>query len=289
MSQAVPPAWRDVGKANSDLLNRDYPLAGTALEIKTKTASGVTFKVAGVKTGENVITADLEGKFSDAKKGLTLTQVWTTANVLRTQVELENHLAKGLKLDLATTLNPEKNAKGAVVSALFKAPGVNAKATVDLFKGPTFTADAVASRDGFLVGGEASYDQLTGAITRYSAAVGYTAPEYAATIHALGNLSLFSASYYHRVNPETEAGAKAVYNTKASGVNLEVGVKTYLDPSSFVKAKINNFGLLALGYTQALRPGVKASFGVALDTQRLSAPLAGSPGHKVGASFTFES
>ena len=28
-----------------------------------------------MKTGENVITADLEGKFSDPKKGLTLTQV----------------------------------------------------------------------------------------------------------------------------------------------------------------------------------------------------------------------
>lgn len=72
--------------------------------------------------------ADLRPCFS------SLSQVWSTANVLRTQVELENHLAKGLKLDLATTLNPEKNAKGAVVTAVFKTPGVHAKATVDLFK-----------------------------------------------------------------------------------------------------------------------------------------------------------
>jgi voltage-dependent anion channel protein 2 len=84
---------------------------------------------------------------------------------------------------------------------------------------------------------------------------------------------------------------------------------SYLDSAAFVKAKINNAGVLALGkafchpldlvqsfmafhvlgYTQALRPGVKASFGLALDTQRLSEanPLA-PPAHKVGAQFVFE-
>lgn len=64
-------------------------------------------------------------------------------------------------------------------------------------------------------------------MTRYNAAVGFSAPEYAVTLHGLGNLSTFSASYYHRVNPDVEAGAKAVYDTKATtaGVNLEVGTK----------------------------------------------------------------
>jgi len=290
MAQAVPPSWRDVGKSSSDLLTKDYPLIGTQLEIKTVAPSGVQFRVAGVKdSSSNAINGDLEGKWSDYKRGLTLTQVWNTSNLLRTSVELENQLAKGLKLDLATTLNPAKNAKGAVVGAVYKTPGVHARATIDLFKGPSFTADAVASRDGFLVGAEATYDIKTGAVSRYAGAVGYTAPEYAATVHALGNLSIFSASYYHRVSPEIEAGAKAVYDTKSTvgGMNLEVGTKTYLDPSAFVKAKINNAGLLVLGYTQGLRAGVKASFGLALDTQRLADPVAGSSAHKVGASFVF--
>lgn len=33
----------------------------------------------------------------------------------------------------------------------------------------------------------------------------------------------------------------------------------------------NNAGIVGLAYTQALRPGVKASFGIAIDTQRLNA------------------
>jgi voltage-dependent anion channel protein 2 len=83
---------------------------------------------------------------------------------------------------------------------------------------------------------------------------------------------------------------------------------SYLDSAAFVKAKINNAGILALGrhfsiafdsvqpfmlrphigYTQALRPGVKASFGLALDTQRLNEPIPSGPAHKVGAQFVFE-
>ena len=67
------------------MLNKDYPLAGTALEVKTKTPSGVTFRVAGVKT-DAAITGDLEGKWSDYKKGLTLTQVST--NTISYQIDL---------------------------------------------------------------------------------------------------------------------------------------------------------------------------------------------------------
>jgi hypothetical protein len=104
-----------------------------------------------------------------------------------------------------------------------------------------------------------------------------------------------------QVNKDVEAGAKAVYDTKSTtgGVSLEVGAKTYLvrhalplsafcfawpgcayprtscppatqDNAAFVKAKVNNSGIVALGYTQALRPGVKVGFGLALDTQRLN-------------------
>ena len=87
-------------------------------------------------------------------------------------------------------------------------------------------------------------------ITKYAAAIGYSAPEYAVTLHGLGNLTTFAASYYHRVNPDVEACAKAVYDTRASpkgNVALEVGAKVYLDSAAFFKAKINNSGILALG------------------------------------------
>ncbi|KAI0322016.1 eukaryotic porin/Tom40 [Amylostereum chailletii] len=291
LPQPVPPSWKDLGKSSNDLLGKDYQINGTNLEVKTVTPNNVAFKVAGLRDSKtNAINGDIEAKFTNKPQGLTLTQTWTTSNTLRSLIELDNQIAKGLKLDLNASLTPDNGTKGTLVNLTYKQPGLHTRAVLDVFKGPTITADTVLGRDGFLLGAEASYNVTEGKISRYSAAVGFSAPEYAVTIHGLGNLTTFAASYYHRVSRDVEAGAKAVYDTKAttSNVSLEVGTKAYLDPAAFVKAKINNSGVLALGYTQALRPGVKASFGLALDTQRLNETTAGPAPHKVGASFIFE-
>ena len=96
-------------------------------------------------------------------------------------------------------------------------------------QGPTFTADTVLGRNGFLLGAEAQYNLNKGAVTRYATALAYSAPEYAVAFHGLSNLNTFSASYFHRVNADVEAGAKAIYDTKgaphAAHVTLEVGTK----------------------------------------------------------------
>lgn len=89
----------------------------------------------------------------------------------------------------------------------------------------------VIGRDGFLLGAESTYSVPTGSITRYALGLGYAAPTYTVTVHGLANLSVFSASYYHKVSKDVEAGAKAIWDSKstASNVGLEVGTKAYLD------------------------------------------------------------
>lgn len=61
-------------------------------------------------------------------------QAWTTTNLLRSQLELENQIAKGLKFDLSTALNPAKSQKAAILTAIYKQPSLHTRATVDLFK-----------------------------------------------------------------------------------------------------------------------------------------------------------
>jgi len=291
---------QDLGKSSGDLLGKDFPIGTTFLEVKTTTPSNVVFKVTGQSPSSGHITGAAEAKYTDRKNGVTFTQAWTTANTLLTNVELDNQIVDGLKVDLNTSLTPESVhhadekqhkpiAKSAVLNAVYKLPGLHSRASLNVFKGPTFTADAVLGHNGFLLGTEASYNVTTGQISKYAAGLGFSAPEYAVTLLAGDNLTRYAASYYHRVSRDVEAGGRAEYDSlrSADGVKLEVGTKAYLDSAAFVKAKINNAGLLSLGYTQSLRPGVKASFGLALDTQK----LAGSHGvaaHKVGASFTFE-
>ncbi|MCO5576075.1 hypothetical protein L7F22_029882 [Adiantum nelumboides] len=80
------------------------------------------------------ISGDLEAKWADKNSGTTLTQAWSTSNVLRNHVELENHIAKGLKLELVTTLVPDKQSKNALIASTYKQPGVHTRQHLDLFK-----------------------------------------------------------------------------------------------------------------------------------------------------------
>ena len=103
--------------------------------MKTSTPSNVTFKVAGSQNAKtNLIGGEIEAKYTDKPHGLVFTQAWTTTNVLRTQVEAENHLAQGLKFDLSTSLTPEGTGKSALMSTVYKQPGLHTRAFLDLFK-----------------------------------------------------------------------------------------------------------------------------------------------------------
>jgi voltage-dependent anion channel protein 2 len=74
------------------------------------------------------------------------------------------------------------------------------------------------------------------ALTKYAAALGYSTPLYSGAITATNNLSVFAASYYHKVNPSVEAGVKAAYDVKSSStVGLEIASKYKIDPTSFAK------------------------------------------------------
>lgn len=280
------PAFSDISKSANDLLNKDfYHLSAGTIEVKSNTPNNVAFKVTGKSSHDKATSGALEGKYSDKSLGLTLTQTWNTANALDTKLELADSLAKGLKAETIFQFLPASNNTGAKLNLTFKQSAFHGRAFFDLLKGPTANVDAVIGHEGFLAGASAGYNVQKAAVTGYSAAVGYVAPQYSAAITATDNLSVFAASYYHKVNSQVEASAKAVWNSKSgSNVGLEVASKYRLDAVSFAKAKINDRGVAAVAYNVLLRPGVTVGIGASFDTQKIDQAT-----HKVGASFTFES
>lgn len=279
------PAFSDIAKSANDLLNKDfYHLSAGTIEVKSNTPNNVAFKVTGKSSHEKATSGALEGKYVDKELGLTLTQTWNTANALESKLELADSLAKGLKAEGVFAFLPATQAKGAKFNLHFKQSNFHGRAFFDLLKGPTANVDAVVAHEGFMAGASAGYDVQKAAISSYSAAVGYSAPVYSAAITASDNLSVFAASYYHKVNSQVEAGAKATWNSKSgNAVGLEVASKYRLDPMSFVKGKINDRGVAAVAYNVLLRPGATLGIGASFDTQKLDQAT-----HKVGVSFTFE-
>ncbi|PFH61822.1 hypothetical protein XA68_16156 [Ophiocordyceps unilateralis] len=279
------PAFSDLAKPANDLLNKDfYHLSASTFEFKDTAPNGVAFKITGKSSHDKVTSAAIEGKYVDKPTGLTLTQTWNTANSLDTKLEVSDSLAKGLKLEGLFNFLPATAARNAKFNLMFKQPNFHGRAFFDLLKGPTANVDAVIGHEGFLAGASAGYDVNKAAVTAYSAAVGYSVPSYSAAITATENLSTFSACYYHKVNSQVEAGAKAIWNSKTgNAVGLEIAGKYRIDPVSFAKVKINDRGIAALAYNVLLREGVTLGLGGSFDTQKLDQAT-----HKLGASFTFE-
>ncbi|KAH8821150.1 eukaryotic porin/Tom40 [Xylogone sp. PMI_703] len=279
------PAFADIAKSSNDLLNKDfYHLSASALEVKSNTPNNVAFKVTGKSTHDGATSGLLEAKYTDKPTGLTVTQSWNTVNALDTKIELNDTIAAGLKAEVLGSFLPSTQAKGAKLNLHFKQANFHGRAFFDLLKGPTASVDAVIGQDGFLAGASAGYDVQKAAITNYSAAIGYSVPQYTAAITASNNLSVFSASYYHKVNSQVEAGAKATWDSKSGNqVGLEVASKYRLDPVSFAKIKINDRGVAAVAYNVLLRPGVTLGLGASFDTQKLDQAT-----HKIGTSFTFD-
>lgn len=279
------PAFSDIAKASNDLLNKDfYHSSAAALEVKSNTPNNVAFKVNGKSTHDGATSGLIEAKYADKPNGLTVTQSWNTINALDTKIELADNVAKGLKAEILGSFLPNTSKKGAKLNLHFKQSNFHGRAFFDLLKGPTANVDAVIGQDGFLAGASAGYDVQKAAITNYSAAVGYAAPLYTASITATNNLSTFAAAYYHKVNSQVEAGAKATWDSKAGNqVGLEVASKYRLDPVSFAKVKINDRGVAAVAYNVLLRPGVTLGLGASFDTQKLDQAT-----HKIGTSFTFD-
>jgi voltage-dependent anion channel protein 2 len=282
---SIPPAFSDIAKPSNDLLNKDfYHLTASNLEVKSKAPNGVNFTVKGKSTHDGSTSGSIEAKYKDDPTGLTLTQGWSTGNSLDTKIESDGALVKGLKAEILTNFLPASKAYGAKANLYFKQPNVHTRAYIDLLRGPTATIDATMGHEGFLVGAEAGYDVQKAAVTKYSAVIGYSVPEYSAAVTATNNLSVFAASYYHKVNAQVEAGAKATWDSKAgNNVGLEVASKYRLDPASFFKAKVNDRGIAAIAYNTILRPGFTLGLGLSLDTQKLN-----EASHKAGVSLTFD-
>lgn len=179
-----------------------------------------------------------------ASPGLTATQTWNTANTLESKIELADYLAKGLKIEPIFNFQPATQAYGSRVNLHFQQANFHGRTFIDLLKGPVVNVDAVIGHEGLIAGAAAGYNVQKAQVTNYSAAIGYIHNDFTASVTATDNLSVFAASYYHKVNKQVEASAKATWASKSgNAVGLELATKYRVDPMSFWKVSAHLFGM----------------------------------------------
>ncbi|KAI8620471.1 eukaryotic porin/Tom40 [Chytriomyces sp. MP71] len=284
---AIPANYSDFSKDLNDLLNKDFPLGFSKLEINQSTSNGIKVTVNNVKNSTTgAIASDLKTKYCDKANGLTVTNTYHASNVLTAQVELQDLISHGFKLDIHGSLHPTLGTTSAKAGLELQQANVFARSSIDLLakSGATIHTDVVVGSEGLLLGGDVAYNSGDSTIHRYNVAVGYKTPEYTLGFHATKKFTHFTAGYFHNIHKGLQVGTRASWDQAAnSEVGIEIGSKYAFGKDAFVKTKINNVGVLGLGYTQILRPGVKVSLGGSFDTTRLHENV-----HKVGVHFVFD-
>ncbi|XP_048784287.1 voltage-dependent anion-selective channel protein 3 [Lagopus muta] len=281
---AVPPSYSDLGKAARDVFNKGYGFGMVKLELKTKSSSGVEFTAGGssnLDTGKAL--GNLETKYKIKDYGLTFVQKWNTDNTLGTEVSMEDQLAEGLKVALDTIFVPNTGKKSGKLKTSYKREYVNLGCNIDIdLSGPTIYGWAVLGYEGWLAGYQMAFDTAKSKLSQNNFALGYKAGDF--QLHTnVNDGTEFGGSIYQKVNNKVETSVNLAWTAGSNNTRFGIAAKYQLDEKTSIVAKVNNASLIGVGYTLALRPGVKLTLSGLIDGKNFSAG-----GHKVGLGFELE-
>jgi len=281
----VPPSYSDLGKGARDLFSKGFVYGQWKLDVKTKTKSGMQFAVAGNSNHDNSKTSgSLESKYKCPDYGMTLTEKWDTDNVLSTEAQIEDQLAKGLKLSFDTTFAPTTGKKSGKIKTSYKQDYVNVGCDVDFnFAGPTVNGAAVVGYQGWLAGYQMAFDTSKSQLTKNNFAVGYSTDDF--TLHtSVNDGKEFGGSVYQKVSSELETGAQLSWHHETGATLFGFAAKYSADKYTTFRAKINNSSQIGMSYLHKVQDGVTVSLSALLEGKNFNAG-----GHKVGLGLEFES
>ena len=254
-----PPTFNDLGKSSKDLFTKGYTHGFLKFDSCTKsnTHSGVEFKTnATHNLASQKLNGNIEFKYKVPQHGVILTEKWTTDNVLSTNIEVKDQLAKGLKLNLDTHYNPQTAKRSAVLKSEFTGDMLKVNGDISLTGGPILTLAAVVSRQNWLFGAQTKFDLATNEIKNTHVAFGSQTPDY--HLHAFSvDGKEFGGSWYHRLNGNVELGAQLGWVIGDQGTRFGLASKYKVNPGLVVKSKVDNKSQVSIAATHELSQAVK--------------------------------
>lgn len=280
----APPCYADLGKQARDLFSKNYHFGVVKLDCKTTTKSGVEFNVSGTSLNDTgKVNASLETKYKLSEYGVTLKEKWNTDNTLLTELICEDKIAKGLKLSCNGSFAPETGKKSSTLKGAYKLDNLHVNSEVDIGVGGIVVHGAgVLHYQGWLAGGQLSYDVNKSRLTKTNFSLGYQAGDF--VVHTnVNDGQEFGGSLYQKVNDKLQTGVQLSWQTGTNLTRFGLGCVYALDEDTSVRAKINNSGQVGLGFTHRLRPGIGLTLSAMVDGKNFN-----QGGHKLGMGLDLE-
>lgn len=273
----APPKFADLGKAAKDLLSKDYAAGEVKVELSSKAQNGVEFKKIITQPNGKGTNASAELKYFYAPKNISVTEKWVTANILSQTLSVEK-LADGLKVDIDSSYNVEKGNVTTVIKADHTKDKVRTTLDIDALKF-VGNASVVVAHEGVLFGVQGAYDTQKGVLTQQNAALAYEAKDF--TLTAITDGQKVAASVFHRISPTAQAAVQFNATRGSNETSFVLGGHYALDKDAYIRAKVSQAQEVTVAYTQALRPGVKLTLGMNVDTKTMA-----TDAQKLGLALT---
>ncbi|KAI4314210.1 hypothetical protein L6164_027144 [Bauhinia variegata] len=258
-----PGFYSDIGKKARDLLYKDYQ-NDHKFTVTTLTSSGVAITSTGIKKGE-VFLADVATQLKN-KNITTDVKVDTNSNV-RTTITIDEP-APGLKA-IFSFIIPDQRSGKAELQYQHECAGIST--SMGLTANPIVNFSGVVGNNLVAVGTDISFDTASGNFTKYNAGLNFIHSDLIASLTLNDKGDTLSASYYHSVSPltNTAVGAELSHSFSSNENSLTIGTQHALDPLTFVKARVNNYGKASALIQHDLNPRTRVTISGEVDTRAI--------------------
>lgn len=233
------------------------------LNVTSKTADGVEFNISAVGKDDKLDMA-LKGSYAAAKYSVVATLAQSGKLQLASTYK---ELVPGLNVTVTGTVPDVESGKVQVdYTAL---PHVNARAAATLTAAPKLDVAATTGFNDLTVGGEASYDTATSAITKWVVGAGYTRADYQAAV-TLSDKNEVTGLVAHNVTPDTRIGAEVVRDLAKGTTTFAAGLAKTSPDGALTKLKLDNSGIVSVLYEQDLKARTKLAVSGQFDALNLN-------------------
>lgn len=304
------PKFDDIGKDARDLLTSNYHFGLFKLSSKTKAGDNIEFTLNGTHNlEENSLNGSVGTKWTNG--GVTLTEKWSTNNLLTTSVAYNFKKCPGLKGEVCTDLTTTKGLGTSKVQLSYQkssflgdivlccpetfipmlcsksscCSGQSDCQTGDKKSGcpPSITATTVFSKNSVQLGCQAVVSPCEEKVLKCASfIVSYKKPNYEITGN-INDKSQFCGSLFHKVNEKVSVAAKFGWNSCTKSSCLVGGFNYKLPNNVVFGAHIDNNYKVGLSYLLPLADGVKLTLSSQINSSKFN-----QSGHKFGFSLNFE-
>jgi hypothetical protein len=237
--------YKDCIKGPKDLLGKGYDLNTKKLQIKSKSADGVSITADGEIA--SAVLGSLAFKTSCDNFSLDKLSVSSHGrfNLEASTTSLVDNVKFSLKAEDGLAGKDMKNKSYSSVGTIgleYKIDSCATDAVIDIINGPSVTVSSLGKYENFLLGGtvavDTGLDAGTGfAVTDFGGCIGYATKDFSAVVQSSKKCKNHSLNILHKVDGDTTIGSQATFNGTAT--TLAVGGSYKVNGETTLQAKVN--------------------------------------------------